>query len=162
MTEIVCRPFQEQDAPAVLAVALEAWRYTYRAIFTPEFIEDFVHRNYAPEATVALLPQIESGSMFFHVAEHESKIVGYCHFGVADRQASLLRIYLLPAYIGQGLGRRLLQLGGAFVASHGLSTYFCFVHGENEIGKAFYLRNGFRHIPERDDEGEWYMEKGLY
>ena len=45
--------------------------------------------------------------------------------------------------------------------AQGLSTYFCFVHQDNELGKRFYLRNSFRHITEKDHDDEWYMEKAL-
>ncbi len=161
MAEIVFRQLQESDAQSVQAVALEAWRYTYRAIFDQQFIENFVRRNYAPETTVSLLPRIHSGSMFFEVAERESMIVGFCNIGVTGPGAQLLRIYFRPAYIGQGLGRQLLQRGEAFVVAQGAKTYFCFVHQDNELGKRFYLRNGFRHITEKDRDDEWYMEKAL-
>jgi ribosomal protein S18 acetylase RimI-like enzyme len=161
MTDIVFRQLKESDAPSIQAVALEAWRYTYRTIFDQQFIENFVRRNYAPEATVALLPRVHSGSMLFDVAEQESKIVGFCNIGVTEQGAQLLRIYLLPAYIGQGLGRKLLRLGEDFVNAHGISTYFCFVHKDNEIGKRFYLRSSFRHVTEKDHDDEWYMEKTL-
>jgi len=161
MTAIMFRQLQESDARSVQAVALEAWRYTYRAIFDQQFIEDFVRGNYALETTISLLPRIHSGSMFFDVVECESMIVGFCNIGVTELGAQLLRIYLQPAYIGQGLGWQLLQRREAFVEAQGLSTYFCFVHRANELGKRFYLRNGFRHVTEKDHADEWYMEKAL-
>ena len=73
----------------------------------------------------------------------------------------LYRIYLLPDYIGQGLGRRLLERGETFLLEHGINTYFCFVHKDNEMGKRFYIRSGFQHIPEKDHDDEWNMEKNL-
>ena len=33
MAEIVFRQIEELDVPGIQAVALEAWRYTYHAIF---------------------------------------------------------------------------------------------------------------------------------
>ena len=161
MTEIILRQIKETDAPSIQEVALEAWRYTYHAIFDQEFIENFVHRNYAPEVTLSLLPRIHSGDMFFHIAEQDSKIVGFCNIGLTGEGAQLLRIYLLPSYIGQGLGRKLLHLGEEFVMAHGVATYFCFVHKDNELGRRFYLRNKFRHIREKDHGDEWYMQKTL-
>jgi ribosomal protein S18 acetylase RimI-like enzyme len=76
--------------------------------------------------------------MFFHVAEQDSRIVGFCNTGVTGRGTQLLRIYLLPSYIGQGLGRKLLHLGEEFVIAHGAAAYFCFVHKDNELGKVFF------------------------
>lgn len=161
MMEVVFRQMEKADASGIQAVALQAWRHTYREIFEQEFIENFVRQNYSPEAVVGLLPRIRSGEMFFDVAESNSHIIGFCNIGLTTQGARLFRIYVLPSSIGKGLGRRFLQSGETFVVGHGLGAYFCFVHKDNEIGKSFYLRNQFRHISERDDGDEWCMEKLL-
>jgi len=161
LNDVVIRPIKESDAPSIHAVALEAWRHTYRTIFDQQFIENFVNRNYAPEAILSLFPRIQSGAMFFHVAEYESKVIGFCNIGINKQSAELYRIYLLPVFIGQGIGRRFLELGEVFVGEHGIDSYFCFVHKNNEIGKQFYLNSGFKHISEKDKEDEWFMEKRL-
>jgi len=64
LNDVVIRPIKESDAPSIHAVALEAWRHTYRTIFDQQFIENFVNRNYAPEAILSLFPRIQSGAMF--------------------------------------------------------------------------------------------------
>jgi ribosomal protein S18 acetylase RimI-like enzyme len=161
MIEPNFRLFTAADAEAVSALALEAWRHTYRTIFDVAFIENFVKTNYASERLISLVPLVESGEMFFHVAQREAQLVGFCNIGMADQKAQLYRIYLLPACIGQVIGRKLLQLGEAFIASKGIHSYTCFVHGDNELGKAFYLRNGFHHLEAFDHDGEWCMEKSL-
>jgi len=140
---------------------LEAWRHTYSMIFDQQFIEDFVNRHYAPKATLSLFPRIRSGSMFFHIAECASKVIGFCNIGINKQSAELYRIYLLPAFMGQGIGQRFLELGETFVVEHGLDSYFCFVHKNNEFGKRFYFRSGFKHISEKDKDDEWFMEKSL-
>jgi len=159
--DVIVRPLREEDASSIHAVALEAWQYTYRSIFEQEFIENFVNRNYAPEAIISLFPRLQSGTMYFYVAEHESKIIGFCNIGINEQAAELYRIYLLPFYIGQGIGQKLLKLGEKFIAENGISIYHCFVHKNNEIGKRFYLRSGFQHIAEKDHDDEWFMEKRI-
>ena len=159
--EIMIRPIAESDVPNIRTVALEAWNYTYRNIFDQQFIEHFVNQNYAPERLLSLFPLLQTGTMYFHVAEHDSKIVGFCNIGIDGQIAELYRIYLLPAYIGQGLGRRLVEQGEKFLREQGINTYFCFVHKDNELGKRFYARSGFQHFPEKDHEDEWYMQKKL-
>ena len=153
------RQFTGEDADGVYAAALEAWQYTYGNIFDAQFIENFVRTNYAPERLATVVPRLESGQMFFHVAVCDSQIAGFCHIGITDHGAELFRIYLRPSYIGQGIGSKLLSLGEAWAAAHGAHTLYCFVHKDNELGKQFYLRNGFRHVAERDHDDEWYMEK---
>ena len=159
--DIRIRPIRESDIPSVRAVALEAWRFTYRNIFDGQFIERFVNQNYAPEALILLFPRLQSGTMYFNIAKHGSKVVGYCNIGIDGQTAELYRIYLLPDYIGQGIGQGLLKPGEKFLLEHGIHAYFCFVHKDNDIGKRFYSRSGFHHIPEKDQDDEWYMEKRL-
>lgn len=155
------RSFIKEDADEVYAIALEAWRHTYKGIFDDEFIEKFVNENYAPKGLVSLVPNIESGKMFFDVAVDKSHIIGFSNIGDRGQGWELFRIYLLPAYIGKGVGKRLLRLGEAFLRSKDANKYFCFVHKDNRLGINFYLRNGFRHLPEKDKEDEWCMEKIL-
>jgi ribosomal protein S18 acetylase RimI-like enzyme len=159
MNAITCRTLQADDADTVYAIAAEAWRFTYDGIFTPAFIDQFVQTNYAPEQLRRAAARAASGDTHFEVALDEDQLIGLCQLGITAQGAKLFRIYLRPHYIGQGVGRMLLQRAEAFVRNQGLSSYGCFVHHKNERGKQFYLRNGFHHQSERDDDDEWYMEK---
>ena len=161
LKDVMIRPIKEPDVSEIYAVALAAWRYTYRNIFDEQFIEHFVNQNYAPERLLSLFPLLQIGTIYFNVAEHNSNIVGFCNIGIDRQMAELYRIYLLPDYIGQGLGRRLLERGEEFLREHGVNNYYCFVHKDNELGKRFYARSGFQHLPEKDHEDEWYMQKKL-
>jgi ribosomal protein S18 acetylase RimI-like enzyme len=88
-------------------------------------------------------------------------VVGFWHIAQTKQGMKLLRIYLRPGYIGKGIGRTLLRQGEEFIKSRGYHSYFCFVHKDNELGKGFYLRNGFTHLVENDQEDDWHMEKRL-
>jgi ribosomal protein S18 acetylase RimI-like enzyme len=159
--DIVLRALQETDVQAVYEVALTAWHSTYKDIYSADFINNFVQTNYAPAGLLRLVPRIQAGHQFFQVALAHSSVVGFCHIAETRHGMELLRIYLRPSYIGQGIGRALLRQGEAFIQARGHSTYFCFVHKANDLGKNFYLRNSFRHVSEKDDDEEWYMEKRL-
>jgi ribosomal protein S18 acetylase RimI-like enzyme len=161
MDAIVYRSLQTSDVDAVCAVAREAWQFTYATIFDPAFIDQFVRTNYAPERLRALVPLVEAHQMFFNVALDADQIIGFCHMGLTTRGAELFRIYLRPAYIGRGIGSTLLERGEGFLRARAFPTYYCFVHKDNALGKRFYLRHGFRHRPESDQNDEWYMEKPL-
>jgi ribosomal protein S18 acetylase RimI-like enzyme len=155
------RSITETDVPNIHAVALEAWNHTYRNIFEQPFMDNFVDQYYAPEAILSLFPRIQSGTMCFYVAEYESNVIGFYNIGIDQRIAELYRIYLLPVYIGRGVGQKLLGLGEKFLLEHGIHTYFCYVHKDNETGKHFYFRSAFQYVPEKDHDDEWYMEKRL-
>lgn len=161
MNSITYRPFSSTDGDAVFAVAQAAWQFTYAAIFDPVFIDQFVRTNYAPDRLNALAPLVTAQKIFFDVAVDGEQIIGFCNIALTPQGAQLFRIYLHPSAIGQGIGVNLLQRGEQFIRSHGLSTYFCFVHSRNELGKRFYARQGFQHRAALDKEDEWYMEKQL-
>jgi ribosomal protein S18 acetylase RimI-like enzyme len=161
MDAIVYRSLQTSDVDAVCAVAREAWQFTYATLFDPAFIDQFVRTHYAPERLRTLVPLVEAHQMFFTVALDADQIIGFCHMGLTARGAELFRIYLRPAYIGRGIGSTLLERGEGFLRTRAFLTYYCFVHKNNELGKRFYLRHGFRHRPESDQHDEWYMEKPL-
>jgi ribosomal protein S18 acetylase RimI-like enzyme len=159
--DIAFRALRETDVQAVYEVAFEAWHSTYKDIYPAEFINNFVNTNYAPAVSLRLVPRIQAGHQFFHVALSQSSVIGFCHIAETRHGMELLRIYLRPSYIGQGIGRALLRQGEAFIQARGYSAYFCFVHKENDLGKNFYVRNGFTHVIEKDAAEEWYMEKRL-
>lgn len=55
----------------------------------------------------------------------------------AGRFTYNFRNYLLPAYIGRGIGSEVLRCGEAFLQSQGLDRTFCFLHKDNELGTCF-------------------------
>src|SRR5215813_4337201 len=147
--------------PEFVAYPQHLHALTYKDIYPAEFIHTFVQTNYAPAGLLRLVPHIQAGHQFFHVALSQSSVVGFCHIAATRHGMELLRIYVRPSYIGQGIGRALLQQGEDFIKAQDYSTYCCFVHKENDLGKNFYVRNGFTHIREKDGAEEWYMEKRL-
>ena len=159
--DIALRALQETDVQAVYEVAFAAWHSTYKHIYPAEFITNFVKTNYAPAGLLRLVPRVQAGHQFFQVALVHARVVGFCHIAETRQGMELRRIYLHPSSIGQGIGRALLRQGEAFIRARGYRTYCCFVHKANDLGKNFYVRNGFTHIIEKDDDEEWYMEKRL-
>ena len=155
------RAFSEADAQQVHDVAFEAWRFTYRDIFPIEYITNFVNVNYAPEQLKWLAGGAAVGTLFFDVVEYRSRVIGFCHIGPSRQGMELFRTYLLPEHISQGIGGELLRRGETFLLEQGRCSYFCFVHRANKIGKRFYQKRGFRHLADRDENDEWYMEKNI-
>jgi ribosomal protein S18 acetylase RimI-like enzyme len=161
MSAVSYRALRVNDVEAVFDVARVAWQFTYATIFDSAFIDQFVRTNYASDRLRVLVPLVTAQRMFFDVAVDGEQIIGFCNIGPTSRGAELFRIYLTPAYIGKGIGRRLLERGEQFVRARGFPSYYCFVHKDNELGKDFYARRGFRHVPGSDRDDEWYMEKTL-
>ena len=99
--------------------------------------------------------------IFFAVVENDREVIGFCHIGQTKQGMQLFRIYMLPEFVHQGLGGLLLARSEQYLRKQGFSSYFCFVHSSNHIGKRFYEKQGFQHVAERDHNDEWFMEKQL-
>jgi [ribosomal protein S5]-alanine N-acetyltransferase len=140
---LTVRDAMPADAPDVLRVASASWRETYREIFEPAFIEDFLARNYAiPALESAIAHSAERPGSVFLVAERDGRLVGYLQFGEGERGPELFRVYADPAQFGTGVGRALLDQLHARIRGS-VSSYVLDVHSRNARGRAFYDRNGF-------------------
>lgn len=143
----------KSDFKKIYEVAIEAWNYTYKDIFTSSYIKNYVDKFYSKETMEKQFPLIGKGEMFFEVAEENKNIIGFCNIEIkADDKAELLRIYLKPLYIGKGVGKKLLLHGEEFLISKGVRKLYCYAHKENKLGRQFYLKNGFKIISEEPNE----------
>ena len=131
------------DASAIARVARASWTDTYRDIFEPVFIEDFLARAY-DEASLARSAEMAAtrDDAAFLVAERDGEVVGYLQFGVGPRGPELSRIYADPAHYGTGVGSALLHELHRRIGER-VDAYILDVHSRNERGRAFYDRKGF-------------------
>ena len=135
--DIKIRDFVSDDAEAVHAVAMKAWRVTYRDIYDTTFIERYVNTYYAPEQTTQLERRVREGEIFFAVAENETGVIGFCNMGQTQQGMKLFRIYLLREFLRQGIGGLLLAEGEQYLRKQGFSSYFCFVHNAKNSASGF-------------------------
>ena len=143
MTPVSVRDAVAEDAEAIARVARASWTETYRNIFEPPFIAEFLDANYQP-ASLASQAERATGLPDEHllVADRDGSVVAFAQFGVGARGPELFRIYADPAHFGTGAGSALLaelhrRLEGR------VDAYVLEVHSRNERGRAFYDRNGF-------------------
>lgn len=73
----------------------------------------------------------------------------------------LVRIYVLPKYIGKGSGKRLLQLGEKFLMRKMATGYYAFAFRRNRRAVEFYIRNRFARVRSKDAGSEVCLEKKL-
>jgi ribosomal protein S18 acetylase RimI-like enzyme len=152
------------DIPGIQFTAEEAWRAAYRGIFADSFITSFLSRAYSTET---LRLAIESDRSTFLVAKEDGvAVVGYCQFGpdLTEDGVELYRLYIDPDYQRSGIGGHLLDMVEDQLRRDKIIEYYCYVHAENQIAKAFYFKHGFSHDASRDRadlNGEWCMVKRL-
>ena len=139
------RALRKADIPEIQAVALKAWTFAYRRYgLSLKTIRRFVAERYSTDSfEKTVLPSIQKGRSKFCLATDKGKIIGYSNAGPGVWGWELYRIYLLPEYIGKGIGKRLLLLAEAFLRSKKARKYHAYVWQENKAALEFYKRNGF-------------------
>ena len=143
MTSISVRDARPEDAKRIGEVARASWTETYRSIFEPAYIADFLERHYAERDLAEQARRAAaSDDGHFLVAERDGELVAFAQYGVGPRGPQLFRIYADPGHFGAGAGHALLEaLHGRIAGS--VASYELDVHSRNERGRAFYDRNGF-------------------
>lgn len=143
MTPITVRDAGPADAAAIARVARASWTETYRDIFEPDFIEDFLARHYEVGSLAAAAERAEGRGSVFLVAERDGDVIGFLQFGQGDRGPELARLYADPDSYGTGVGTALLSELHRRLDVRGIEAYVLDVHARNERGRAFYDRQGF-------------------
>jgi GNAT superfamily N-acetyltransferase len=156
---VTIEPAQGVDIAGIQAVAAASWHATYGSIFTREFIERWLANAYDAEA---LQRAIGWDRSTFLVAKADDQVVGFCQAGKGRDQGFLLyRLYLASTHWRQGIGSQLIGAAERWFQGRGATGYACYVHSQNEVGKAFYQKAGFIHEPAHDHDDEWYLWKSL-
>jgi len=126
-------------------MALKAWTFAYRRYgLSLKHIRRFVSERYSTDSFEnTVFPSMKKGDSQFYLATDKGKIVGYSNAGPGIWSWELYRIYLLPEYIGKGVGKKLLLLAEDFLRSKKARKYHLYVWRENKAALDFYKRNGF-------------------
>lgn len=128
------------DPYAVSRVYEQSWKSAYRGIVPQSYLDAI------PAGRWASLVAIEGWHNL--VALDGEAVVGVCCFsrsrfaGYAD-WGEIISLYLLPAFTGAGLGRRLMERALAELRSQGYSRVFLWVLEENLPARRFYEKVGF-------------------
>jgi ribosomal protein S18 acetylase RimI-like enzyme len=161
------RQLRQRDFTEVRDLAMKDWLFAYSHLPAKE-IEKLVRKYYSEKSLKKALAEVQAGRQKFVLAFENRALAGFCNVRLRGRvSGELLRLYVEPALIGKGFGKRLLVEAEAFLRAKGRKKYFAFVNKHNKLGVNFYLRNGFARDPRKDkaDEFEskalWYLEKTL-
>lgn len=158
VAEIV--PFRKSFARAVRKVAEKSWFYTYRDIYSHSEISNYMNSYYDLKNLSVLEKYVQDGTISFNVARVKGRIVGFCQFGKRE-EFELLRIYILPEWIGKGIGRQLLEEGENWVRACNGSEYVTNVQKRNRIGTKFYEKSGLSREPSQDRDDDLCYRKVL-
>jgi GNAT superfamily N-acetyltransferase len=136
------------DIPAIARVVVDTWRTTYRGILPAAVLANLSYAQREQVWTRALENQENPATMY--VAETETgEVVGVASGGRTDPrdaryQGELAAIYILDAYQGQGLGRRLIAPVAQRLAERGLQGLLVWVLADNPACRFYERLNGRR------------------
>jgi RimJ/RimL family protein N-acetyltransferase len=148
---VTIRPARPQEANVLSALALESKAYWG---YSDEFM-----RAVRQELTYSE-PMISDQRYDFRVCESDDTL---CGFYALQRHAAgdfeLEALFVLPRYIGKGIGRRLLQHANEAVAAAGGQRLV--IQGDPHANR-FYLQAGARRIGSRESDSIAGRELPLY
>lgn len=101
--------------------------------------------------------QVASGELPGEVCTHQGQIVGYCFAEL--KTGEIIVLALLPAFEGQGLGRRLLQDMMAQLQAQGHHRLFLGCASDPQVrSHGFYRSLGWRATGKQDKYGDEELE----
>jgi len=152
------RQISTEDVDALIDVASDSWNWTYREIYSKDFIDNWIRENYSRESLLGEITKSKTDpEVIFLVAFIDSKLTGFIELKVENRKAVLLRLYLKPEYTRRGIGKSLLMEAEKIMKKMGVAECTLSVHRRNEIGFSFYIKQGFN--VKRIEEDDYVMEK---
>ena len=128
------------DRKAISKIYEKSWKFAYQGLIPQDYLDGIPAGNWAKAVDTPgwnTLLMLDGG-----------RIVGtasYCHSRFKDWKdyGEIISIYFLPAYMGKGYGRALLQAALDKLAEMGCTDILLWVLAENERAKKFYEKNGF-------------------
>ncbi len=127
--------------PAISRVYEKSWKYAYQGIIPQAYLDSIPEGRWAdnldrPDLHTLLC--VDGGSIVGTSSFCRSRWAQY------DGWGEVVSIYLLPDYMGKGLGRLLMNRTVWELFQLGYPNIFLWVLEENTRARAFYERFGFR------------------
>jgi GNAT superfamily N-acetyltransferase len=141
---VIIREANIEDVGAIAKVHVNTWRTTYRGIIPEDYLANLSYEK-REKGWVQIL---KNGDVFVYVAIDESgEIVGFAcggkeRTGNSIYQGEVQAIYILEAYQGQGIGRRLILAIVERLAMLEIHSMLIWVLTENPAGKFYEAMGG--------------------
>ena len=132
-----------EDLPVISALAPEIWRYAYEGILSAAQIDYMLNWMYSPEK---LRTDYKEG-VKFRLIKHQEKAVGFFAYFECPENRSVLKLdklYLSPAFHGQGVGQMVLDHLSGCASDAGYTALKLNVNKANKRAVTAYTRNGFK------------------
>jgi GNAT superfamily N-acetyltransferase len=141
------RAAKPEDARPIAEVHVASWRHAYRGVLPADYLDRLsVHDREAMWLSAFADPDPRSGAL---VAEMTGRIVGFASFGpsrdegVADETGEVPAIYVAPAVLGTGVGRKLFEAVTLTLREAGFRRATLWVLEANTSARRFYEKAGW-------------------
>lgn len=147
-SEIIIRYATAGDNMLLAELGAQTFHDTYAAHIPSESLTAYLAASFSPNVQAA---ELADPSTFFLIAEIENEAVGYAKLQASEppagitgaRPLELVRIYVLQAWIGRGVGAKLLQACLREASGKGYDSIWLGVWERNPRAQAFYRKWGF-------------------
>ena len=132
------------DAAAMAAVMVAAWRHGYPGIVADGVIAAQTVERWEPVLAIAAARTSDGGAVV--AVDDDDRAIGFAGFTPDPDDPScghLASLYVDPAAGGRGIGRRLVQRAVAELAGTGRRTVTLWVFRDNARARRLYERCGF-------------------
>ena len=139
------RAATDEDCFDIANISIEGWRFAYKGIMPDETLNT-LDANARAEGRAAYIKENPLSSI---VCTENNKLVGFVDYekcrdsDSSDSTGEVWAIYVLPEYIGQGIGRELFSKALADLSQRGFTDASVWVLQQNHIARGFYERQGF-------------------
>ena len=129
------------DDPLSISRVYElSWKYAYKGIVPQEYLDSIPVGKWAAH--------VDREGMHSIVAVNDGDIVGTLSFCSSrwvkySGYGEIVSIYLLPEFMGRGVGSRLLEFALCELRNAGFGNVLLWVLEENHNARCFYEKHGF-------------------
>lgn len=142
------------DAAALGELGAATFVETFGHLYPPEDLQEFLAKNYTPEASARVLADPQRAVWFAELKDGRNAgfiVVGACKLPVEELETAageVQQLYVLAQFHNLRLGARLMQTGLHWLVSQGRAPLYVGVWSENYGAQRFYARYGFSKVGE--------------
>ncbi|WP_033541521.1 GNAT family N-acetyltransferase [Planococcus sp. CAU13] len=143
---MIIRKAKLTDARGIARVHVDSWRATYRNIVADSYLDGLTY-----EARERLWNENLKNDNNYVAEDENGVITGFATGGkertgeYADLEGELYAIYILPEFLGRGIGQRLVERVAEDLMKQGMNSMLVWVLKDNS-SRQFYEEMGGREV----------------
>lgn len=149
-----------EDSSAMSETVCSSWKYAYKGIVSQDYLDKLTPERWKDKFYKGIAEGVNS----YNVMEYDGRIIGVALISNSTEKnypndAELVCFYLMPDYIGKGLGQIFFDRVLDFVTAKGYKNIILDVLCENTRAVHFYKKQGFEIL---DNSVEVPLDDNVY